>query len=240
MGLFERGGRQFRLVAPADGGTRAVAPPLSEAADRRRGRRARARARVASLRRPAGAARGQLARRGRDDPRPDRPERRRQDHAHQRRSPASIAPTPAHILVDGQPVSLRLDERSRAPRHRPHLPDHQAVRRHDGAGARHGRLCAALALRHLVRACGEPALARGDAHNVAGGARADPLRRPRTASRIGPRTRSPTAIVACSRSPERSPCARASCCSTSRPPGLVAGGDPGARRGHPPPQGDAA
>jgi len=29
MGLFERGGRQFRLVAPADGGTRAAAQPLS-------------------------------------------------------------------------------------------------------------------------------------------------------------------------------------------------------------------
>ena len=46
----------------------------------------------------------------------------------------------------GSAAAHRLDGRCRAPRHRAHLPDHQAVRRHDGARARHHRLCPPFAL----------------------------------------------------------------------------------------------
>ena len=68
-------------------------------------------------------------------PRADRPERRRQDHAHQpadRRAAADRRPHPArrarHHRARAAPP--------RQARHRPHLPDQPAVRRPDAAGDR--------------------------------------------------------------------------------------------------------
>ena len=115
MGLFERGGRQFRLVAPADGelersrsrspGCRtspARAPHSSSTACRGPSAACRHSARSASASRP-----------GRSTPSSARTEPAR------RRSSTSITgfyrADSGHILVDGQPVSLR--SMSEAARH---------------------------------------------------------------------------------------------------------------------------
>ncbi len=91
-----------------------------------------------ALRRPAGAVRRGPGNQGRRDLRPDRPERRRQDHVLQR---------------DHGPVHAgfgRLQARRRAVHadrrvpggeggHRAYVPEHPSVRRHDRAGKRDGR-----------------------------------------------------------------------------------------------------
>ena len=98
----------------------------------------RGRQRHAALRRRGGARRGRLhALRGRD-PRPDRPQRRRQDDLLQRDDRR------LHADAGRDPLRRRADRRAQAApdhpaRHRPHVPEHPALPRDDGAGERHGR-----------------------------------------------------------------------------------------------------
>ena len=86
--------------------------------------------------------------RGRDrrDARGDRPERRRQDHADRRSSPASLRPTPARIRFAGDDITALPTHRARAARPRALVPDHLAVSRSQRArqrGARGAGACRA-------------------------------------------------------------------------------------------------
>ena len=95
--------------------------------------------RLQALRRPAGAVR-----RGHHDPqrpglRPDRPQRRRQDHLLQRASPGLYTPDSGSFELGGKPYKPTRGARGGQGRHRAHLPEHPPVRRDDGAGERDGR-----------------------------------------------------------------------------------------------------
>ena len=109
----------------------------AEASERAEARHDRARARdrgpEQEFRRAAGRARHQSHARARRAPCPDRPERRRQDHAGQSdyRSAAAVAGQgPAQRRGHHRAAARR---RAQA-RHRPHLPDQPAVPRPDRAG----------------------------------------------------------------------------------------------------------
>ena len=179
MGLFERGGRQFRLVAPADGGTRAVAQPLSGLPDL-----AGAGASL-ELDRVSRAFGGLQALR-------EVSFRVEAGTIHALIGPNGAGKTTlinvitgfyransGHILVDGQPVSLR--SMSEAARHgiartfqTIKLFGDMTVLEHVMVGfARHSRsgIWSALA--------GSRRSKRGDTHNPSRGTRADPLCRPR-------------------------------------------------------------
>ena len=94
--------------------------------------------RLQALRRPAGAVRRRHHDRARPDLRPDRPQRRRQDHLLQRHH------RPLHarlrqLRARRQALQAERGARGRQGRHRAHLPEHPPVRRDDGARERDGR-----------------------------------------------------------------------------------------------------
>ena len=60
------------------------------------------------------------------NPRPDRSERRRQDHAVQLPLPA-LQPSSGDILLEGASILTRPPHQHRRDRHRPHLPERRAV-----------------------------------------------------------------------------------------------------------------
>ena len=161
---------------------------------------------------------GDVRHQARRDPRPDRAERRRQDHLLQRDH--------RRVPADLRHGDLRRARRSaassatRSPaRHRPHVPEHPAVRRDDRAGERRGRHRRPAPDLGARRACAHAAApargARGD--RARGGAAA--FRRHRQPRRgEGART-CPTATSAGWRSPGRWPPNRSCSAWTSRPPG---------------------
>ena len=184
--------------------------------DARRRRARRGRAHV-PLRRPDRGERGVVRREAGRDLRPDRAQRRGQDHAVQsddRPDPAdgraAALPGPGHHRPAAPP--------DRRARHRPHLPEHAPVRRAVGAAKRDDR----PARPHAQRPGGRRARAalrarRGARHAAAGHGPAGAGGPGRPARRAGPAT-SPTATSAGWRSPARWRWSRSCCCSTSRPP----------------------
>ena len=85
----------------------------------------------------------------RRDLRPDRPERRRQDHAVQLRHAALYGSRAAPITFDGARIDQRAGARDRRARHRAHVPESRHLSGHDGAGERAARR-APLARRPLL------------------------------------------------------------------------------------------
>ena len=76
--------------------------------------------------------------RRRPDLRPDRPQRRRQDDILQRDHRPLLRPTPESFLLEGKRVRAVGRAQGCRSGDRPHVPEHPAVRRHDGDGERHG------------------------------------------------------------------------------------------------------
>ena len=173
----DRAGDPRRHRRPA----RLQEPPAARAAsrDRAAARIAGARARASRtaetlitlegialhLRRRAGDRRARPRDPGRRGARPDRPQRQRQDHDAQRRSPATTSRTRATLRIDGSDAAVRAAAPARAPSHRPHLPDAARDRRRLGAGERHDRRHDARP-RHLRRIACSPcrAIAATRAH----------------------------------------------------------------------------
>ena len=170
MGLFEIRRRQ-PPVADSKSAVRETPRPRIHGDCRGR---ARAQEYLETVRRTAGAARREPARRTRLDPRADRTERRGQDHAHQHRH--RLLPCRRRGCPDRRArCPLRFDARSRRPRHCAHLSDHQAVRRHDRARARHHRPCPPFRFR--ARAVGAGTSSQGGRAQPRRRARADRARR---------------------------------------------------------------
>ena len=161
---------------------------------------------------------GHLRHPPRRDPRHDRAQRRRQDHLLQR----------DHRRL---PAQLRLGDLRRRPArphqappdhpkgHRPHVPEHPAVRRDDRAGERHGRHRRPAPHVGAGRARAHPAAPpRGEARRSNAPRRCCTSSASPTAARRRRRT-CPTATSGGSRSPARWPPNRSCCASTNRPPG---------------------
>jgi branched-chain amino acid transport system ATP-binding protein len=79
-----------------------------------------------------------ITHRARPGLRPDRPQRRRQDHLLQR-AHRPVHARQRHLRARRQALQAHRRARSGQGRHRPHLPEHPPLRRHDGAGERDGR-----------------------------------------------------------------------------------------------------
>ena len=154
----------------------------------------------------------------RRDLRPDRPERRRQDHAVQLLSAALPPAARRDPLRRAARCAGCSGTASRGARHRPHLPEPRAVPHHDGARQRHGRRASAGRGGFLANALRLPPVRREEA------AAAARLRRAcSTCSNSAPVADQPVADAAvrhrtsASSSRARSSPSRSCCCSTSRP-----------------------
>ena len=77
--------------------------------------------------------------RGGRDPRPDRPQRRRQDQPVQLDRAARSSPDRGEIRLDGTRISGMGPVACARAGDRPHVPGGAQLRQHDGAGERHGR-----------------------------------------------------------------------------------------------------
>ena len=134
-------------------------------------------------------------------------------------SPASTGSTTGTITFDGQPIHGLPPDKIAHLGHQPDLPEHPAVRQHDGHGERARRTQHSPHARELDR--GRAAHAW---HASARSARPTTRRADccaTSASRARATSRpasSPTAISVGSRWPAHWPTSRACCCSTSRPP----------------------
>ena len=149
--------------------------------------------------------------------RPDRPQRRRQDHPVQ--LPVPAVPVPGRLDPVRGPLARRgAASRHRQPGHRTHIPEPRAVPHAHGAGERHARrplphprwlsrLCAALAGRSPRGAGHGGARCRTDGAGRVDRVRAAPRRRSAVrraeAGRAGARARQPPAPAAAGRAGRR-------------------------------------
>jgi branched-chain amino acid transport system permease protein len=153
----------------------------------------------------------------RRDLRPDRPQRRRQDHAVQRvHRPLSARRRRGRLRRPA--AATRQPAQRRRRRHRPHLPEHPPVRQHDGARERHGRPPRAHPGRRVRR---DPAHPAPSARRKPPSAAVPTNCCITSASPTAPttwRAICPTATSAGSKSPARWPPTRNCWRSTNRPP----------------------